>query len=115
MSDKSPVFIIKNEKQDRQCEVDGGKLRGEFENLKEILPTNLADNRGLAEIKKAIQLYISNLEHVGTPLPKLWVRVRIALENDSRNYISVEEYFTLCRVNNLTDKKDMLLKRSISP
>ncbi|MBN4002838.1 COR domain-containing protein, partial [Nostoc sp. LPT] len=33
---------------------------------------------------------------------------RCELENNSRNYISVEEYFTLCRVNNLTDKKDML-------
>ncbi|MFN6495574.1 MAG: COR domain-containing protein [Nostoc sp. DedQUE01] len=108
LSDKSPVFIIKNEKQDRQCEVDGGQLRGEFDNLKEILATNLADNRGLAEIKKAIQLYISNLDHVGIPLPKLWVRVRAALENDSRNYISVEDYFTLCRVNNLIDRKDML-------
>ena len=108
LSDKSPVFIIKNEKQDRQCEVDGGQLRGEFDNLKEILPTNLDTNRGLAEIKKAIQLYISNLDHVGTPLPKLWVRVRNALENDSRNYINLEEYYTLCRVNNLTDRKDML-------
>ncbi|MEH2420803.1 MAG: COR domain-containing protein [Nostoc sp.] len=108
LSDKSPVFIIKNEKQDRQCEIDGGQLRGEFDNLKEILATNLADNRGLVEIKKAIELYISNLDHVGTPLPKLWVRVRAALENYSRNYISVEEYFTLCRINNLTDRKDML-------
>ena len=108
LSHKSPVIIIKNEKQDRQCEVDGGQLRGEFDNLKEILATNLDTNRGLAEIKKAIQLYISNLDHVGTPLPKLWVKVRNALENNSRNYISVEEYFTLCRVNNLTDKKDML-------
>ncbi|MBD2409854.1 GTPase [Nostoc calcicola FACHB-389] len=108
LSDKSPVFIIKNEKQDRQCEVDGGQLRGEFDNLKEILATNLDTNRGLAEIKKAIQFYISNLDHVGTPLPKLWVRVRNALENYSRNYISLEEYFTLCRANNLNDRKDML-------
>nr|MDZ8020196.1 COR domain-containing protein [Nostoc sp. SerVER01] len=108
LSDKSPVFIIKNEKQDRQCQVDGGQLRGEFDNLKEILATNLANNRGLAEVKKAIQLYISNLDHVSTPLPKLWVRVRAALENNSRNYISVEEYFSLCRINNLTDRKDML-------
>ena len=108
LSDKSPVFIIKNEKQDRQCEVDGGQLRKEFSNLEKILATNLDTNRGLAEIKKAIQLYISNLDHVGTPLPKLWVRVRNALENNSRNYISFEEYCNLCRVNNLTDRKDML-------
>jgi internalin A len=108
LSDKSPVFIIKNEKQDRQCEVDGGQLRGKFSNLEKILATNLDTNRGLAEIKDAIQLNISNLDHVGTPLPKLWVRVRAALENDSRNYISFDEYCNLCRVNNLTDRKDML-------
>ncbi|MBD2681091.1 MULTISPECIES: COR domain-containing protein [Nostoc] len=108
LSDKSPVFIIKNEQQERQCEIDGGQLRGEFDNLKEILATNLADNRGLAEITKAIQVYISNLKHVGTPIPKLWLRVRAALENGSRNYISFHEYCTLCRINNLTDRKDIL-------
>ncbi|MEH2290202.1 COR domain-containing protein, partial [Nostoc sp.] len=108
LSDKSSVFIIKNEKQDRDCQVNERQMRGEFTNLEKILATNLDTNRGLTEIKDAIQLYISNLDHVGTPLPKLWVRVRAALENDSRNYISFEEYRTLCRLNKLTDRKDML-------
>ncbi|HIK06230.1 MAG TPA: leucine-rich repeat domain-containing protein [Trichormus sp. M33_DOE_039] len=108
LSDNSPVLIIKNEKQDRQCEVNERQLRGQFTNLEKILATNLENNRGLAEIKDAIQLYISRLPHVGTPLPKLWVRVRAALENYSRNYITQEEYCNLCRVNNLKDRKDML-------
>jgi Leucine-rich repeat (LRR) protein/GTPase SAR1 family protein/CHAT domain-containing protein len=108
LSDNSPVLIIKNEKQDRQCEVNERQLRGEFTNLKEALPTNLATNRGLPEIKQAIQDYISRLPHIGTPLPKLWVRVRSALENYPRDYISFYEYENLCRVNNLTDRKDML-------
>ncbi|KYC40751.1 GTPase [Scytonema hofmannii PCC 7110] len=108
LSDNSPILIIKNEKQDRQCEVNERSLRGEFTNLKEVLATNLADNRGLTEIKDAIEQYISRLPHVGTPLPKLWVRVRSALENYSRNYISFEEYRQLCRLNNLTDREEML-------
>ncbi|MDZ8052954.1 MAG: COR domain-containing protein, partial [Aulosira sp. ZfuCHP01] len=108
LSDNSPVLIIKNEKQGRQCEVNYHQLRGEFTNLKEALPTNLATNRGLPEIKQAIQDYISRLPHVGTLLPKLWVRVRSALENYSRNYINFYEYENLCRVNNLTDRQDML-------
>jgi small GTP-binding protein len=108
LSDNSPVLIIKNEKQDRQCEVSERQLRGEFTNLKEVLATNLATNRGLPEIKDAIQQYISRLPHVGQPLPKIWVRVRSALENYSRNYITLEEYRTLCRLNGLTDRKDML-------
>ncbi len=107
LSDNSPVIIIKNEKQDRQCPVNHGQLRGEFNNLKEVLATNLADNRGLLEIKDAIEQYISRLPHVGTPLPKIWVRVRAALENYARNYISLEEYYQLCRINNLSDYQDM--------
>ncbi len=107
LSDNSPVLIIKNEKQDRQCEVNERQLRGEFTNLKESLATNLANNRGLAEIKQAIQDYITRLPHVGTPLPKLWVRVRAALENDSRNYIEFYQYENLCRTNNLANSEDM--------
>ncbi|MFN6568677.1 COR domain-containing protein [Dendronalium sp. ChiSLP03b] len=108
LSDNSPVLIIKNEKQNRECQVNERQLRGEFTNLKKILATDLATNRGLAEIKKTIQDYIIKLPHVGTDLPKLWVRVRAALENYSRNYISVEEYYHLCRDNKLTDRRDML-------
>jgi internalin A len=93
LSDSSPVLIIKNEKQNRDTEVNERQLRGEFTNLKEVLATNLETNRGLDEIKKQIKFYISNLEHVGdkSPLPKVWVRVRSALENyaRSRNYIEL--------------------------
>jgi small GTP-binding protein len=107
LSDNSPVIIVKNEKQERQCEVNERQLRGEFLNLKEVLPTNLATNRGLIEIKDAIQQYISKLPHIGTPLPKTWVKIRSDLENDSRNYISREDYYNLCRLNNLTKREDM--------
>ena len=108
LSDKSPVLIIKNEKNDRQCQINEGQLKGEFTNLKEVVATNLATNRGLNDIKAELQHYIQRLPHVGQPLPKLWVRVRAALENDSRNYISQEQYFDLCQRNSLSDKKDML-------
>ncbi|AFY57146.1 Leucine Rich Repeat (LRR)-containing protein [Rivularia sp. PCC 7116] len=112
LSDKSPIFIVKNEKQERQCEVSESQLRGEFSHLKEVLATNLATNRGLEEIKKNIQFYIYNLPHVGTELPKIWVEIRSAIENYFRNYISREEYYQLCRKHNLTKREDMLLLSS---
>ncbi|VXD22113.1 leucine-rich repeat domain-containing protein [Planktothrix paucivesiculata] len=107
LSDNSPVLIIKNEKQERQCQINERHLRSEFTKLKDILSTNLATDRGLSEIKKAIQYQISQLPHIGTPLPKLWVRIRSALENDSRNYISEEEYYRLCQINGLTNRPEM--------
>jgi internalin A len=85
LSESSPTLIIKNEKQDRPCQVNENQLRGRFPNLEKTLSTNLATNRGLPEILVAVQHYISQLPHIGTPLPKTWVRVREALETNSRN------------------------------
>jgi internalin A len=108
LSGNSPVLIIKNEKQDRICQVNERTLRGEFTNLVKVLSTNLATNRGLREILEAIKLYINQLEHVGTPLPKKWVDVRKRLEVDERNYISLEEYFDICQENGFERRVDQL-------
>ncbi|MBW4449891.1 MAG: hypothetical protein KME38_24405 [Spirirestis rafaelensis WJT71-NPBG6] len=108
LSENSPLLIIKNEKQERKREINERQLRGEFINLKETLATNLATNRGLSEILNKIKHYISNLPHVGTELPKSWIKVREALERDSRDYISLQEYLTICQENGFTTQKDKL-------
>ncbi len=106
----SPVFIIKNEKQDRPCEVNERHLRGEFTQLEYTLAMNPATPRGLEEIEAQIQKRITRLDHVGNPLPKVWVRVRAALENYAQNCntITLEKYCELCRISQLTDKQRML-------
>jgi internalin A len=108
LSDNSPLLIVKNEKQERQREINERQLRGEFTNLRETLPTNLATQRGLPEILRQIKHYISNLPHVGTELPKTWVKVRQALERESRNHISLDEYLKLCEDNGFTRREDKL-------
>jgi internalin A len=108
LSDNSPILIIKNEKYEQQREINERQLRGEFTNLKETLPANFATQRGLPEIIKQIKHYISNLPHVGTELPKTWVKVREALEQESRNHISLDEYLNLCEQNGFTRREDKL-------
>jgi internalin A len=108
LSGESPLLIVKNEKQDRQREINERQLRGQFGNLKETLATNLADNRGLPEILEEIKHYLTKLPHVGSPLPKTWVKVREALEQDERNYIGVEEYLDICERNGFKGQKDKL-------
>ena len=108
LSGNSPLLIIKNEKQERKREINERQLRGEFTNLKETLATNFATNRGLPEILNTIQHYIQNLPHVGTELPKSWVKVREALEKSDRNYISLDEYLKICEENGFTQQEDAL-------
>lgn len=108
LSDKSPLLIIKNEKQDRQRAINERQLRGQFKSLQKTLPTNLANNRGLDTILEEIKQYITHLPHVGAALPKTWVDVRKILENDSRDYISLEEYLDICENNGFREQKDKL-------
>jgi Leucine-rich repeat (LRR) protein/GTPase SAR1 family protein len=111
LSDNSPVFIIKNERNDCQSQFNEGQLRGEFDNLQNSVRTNLATTRGLEDIHQAIRTYITALPHIHIPIPKNWVRIRAALENYSQhqNYLSVEEYYTLCKkTSGIKDRQEML-------
>ena len=97
LSDNSPILIVKNEKKDRHREINVNQLRGQFSNLEKTLPTNLATNRGLDNIVEEIKHYITHLPQIGAPLPKNWVKVREALEKETRNYIPLSEYFSVCQ------------------
>ena len=108
LSDNSPLLIIKNEKQDRQRQIPERQLRGQFSNLKDILATNLATNRGLSHIETQFAHYLSTLSHIGDKLPKTWVKVRNALERDSRDHISLAEYLAICEENGFKQGKDAL-------
>ncbi len=108
LSDRSPLLIVQNEKQDRQRVIDLGSLRANFPNLREAFRTNLATNRGLNELERAIRQELERLPHIGTPLPKTWSQVRKVLENDSRNYISLDEYLAICQNHGFTRREDKL-------
>ncbi len=108
LSDSSPLLIIKNEKQDRHREINESQLRAQYSNLKESLVTNLATNRGLSLIVAEIKRYIAHLPQVGAALPKTWVDVRKAIENDPRNHISLEEYLHICQTNNIKQYGDQI-------
>jgi internalin A len=108
LSDGSPLLIVKNEKQDRRREINERQLRGQFSNLKETLATNLGDNRGLAKIIDEIKHQISHLPHIGAQLPKTWIKVREALEEDSRNHITLDEYLGICERHGFTGPRDQL-------
>jgi len=108
LSGNSPVLVIKNEKQDRQREINERQLRGQFTNLKATLATDLATNRGLATVLDELQHYLGTLPHVGDALPTTWKNVRAVLENEARDYISLSEFLTLCNDHGFTRREDAM-------
>ena len=108
LSNNSPLLIIKNERDDRKREINITKLKGRFGNIKDDFATNLATNRGLPDILKAIKYHITSLPHIGSALPKTWTTVRERLEKDARNYIPLKEYLTICQNNGFKKLGDKL-------
>ncbi|MDD2863522.1 MAG: COR domain-containing protein [Methylococcales bacterium] len=110
LSDASPVLIIKNEKKNCTCSsIQESQLKAEF-NIKESLTTNLDDNRGLEKIVESLQHFITQLPHIGSPLPKTWVKVRQKLEElaETKNCIELKEYFAICQDNGFEKDTDKL-------
>jgi len=108
LSDNSPLIIVKNEKQDRHREINERQLRGQFSNFKEVIAVNLATNRGLETLLSSLKYNITQLPHIGSSLPSNWVQVRHELENDPRNYISLNEYLDICEQYGFEKSKDKL-------
>ncbi|MBD1887004.1 leucine-rich repeat domain-containing protein [Microcoleus vaginatus] len=116
LSNRSPVFLVQNEKQDRRCEINVSPLRRDFENLIEKpLTTNLADNRGLETLQRALQNRITTLDHISTPIPKHWANVRHVLENyaQRKTHIEVSEFYDICATHGF-DKSDKQAMLSLS-
>jgi internalin A len=107
LSDGSPLLIVRNRKQKRQHGADFGALRQRYPNLCGTLELDLADNSGLDAAITKIRRELEQLPHIGTALPKNWRTVRLALEAESRNYISAAEFFQICGESGFTDREDM--------
>jgi len=106
LSDKSPLLIIQNEKQNRKRELSENEMRGRFSNLIRIMQTNLATNRGLDSIRRQIKNEVQNLPHIGSKLPKAWIAIRKQLEEESNQnpFIRDVDYFKICESNGIADK-----------
>ena len=107
LSEGSPLIIVQNRKQGRIHGVDFGALRRRYPNLRGTLALDLADNSGLDQAVEEIRKELEHLPHIGTPLPKTWRAVRLALEADPRNYISAADFFGICQANGFTDRENM--------
>jgi hypothetical protein len=107
LSAGSPLIIVQNRKQGRAQALNVGGLRQRYPNLCGTVSLDLSDNTGLDEAIKKVRRELESLPHIGTGLPRTWRDVRLALEADSRDHISAEEFFRICRSHGFTRDDDV--------
>lgn len=110
LSDRSPVLIFNNAFQNRHWAVNEQQLEAHFpDTFKKPFAFNLAEDKpGLAYLRQKIQEEITQLPHVGDILPRTWVNVRRALENNTQATVTQQEFLQLCNENGFTRIDDAL-------
>jgi internalin A len=104
-SENSPLLLIKNEVNDRLVQIDESQLRARFKNFENSFATNLGSPQGRVDLESIIykiKCRLTQLPHLRQKYPKTWIKIRAILEQDKRNYISLDEFFNICNNNGVT-------------
>jgi internalin A len=110
----SPVVLLKNRnrRQGSRFTIENlPQLRERFANLKDVIELDL-DNVPADEnwnfFVRELEDHFLRLEHVGKPRPRTWVAVREALQEDTRDTISRQDFLGICAVHDIYDEADAL-------
>ncbi|HTB52668.1 MAG TPA: COR domain-containing protein [Ferruginibacter sp.] len=101
LGDKSPVLMVLNKCDQPTKELPIKEYKETFNNIIGFEKISLAEGfeNTLANLKEKLITYASSLPHIGTPLPKKWVDIRIEIEKlklSGKNYITEAEYLKIC-------------------
>jgi internalin A len=102
LGDQSPTIIVLNKSDQPNREIPYKEFQESFPNLINYSKVSLLENYrlGLLKFKQDIIEIASNLPHIGTPLPKVWVDIRVEIEKlkqNGINYISQDNYLEICK------------------
>ncbi len=102
LGDQSPTIIVLNKADQPNREIPFKEFQESFPNLVKFSKISLIDSYRdkLVSFKDEIIEIASKLPHIGTPLPKVWVDIRIEIEGLKQkgiNYISQDEYLEICK------------------
>lgn len=102
LGDKSPVVMVLNKCDQPTKELPVKEYKESFSNIIDLYKISLKDDyrEDFNNFKSTLAEIASNLPHIGNPLPKVWVDIRIELEKlklEGINYISESEYLEICK------------------
>jgi internalin A len=102
LGDKSPVVMILNKCDQPTKELPIKEYRETFNNIIAFEKTSLKEGfeNTFVNLRENLISFASKLPHIGNPLPKKWVDIRIEIEElklSGKNYISELEYLEICK------------------
>ena len=109
-SAKSPVLIFQNERGGRIKKIDEAGIKARFPNVLKTFRGDLDRKEAAERLRRAIEYYIQELPDIGNAVPSKWVSIRTAIDEVAlkKPYISLHEYFGICRRHQESDREKAL-------
>ncbi|MGE0679746.1 MAG: COR domain-containing protein [Candidatus Binatia bacterium] len=99
----SPVVVVINKIKEHPLDLNRRGLQQKFPNIRDFLNTDCAANIGIEKLLRAIQRETDRLPNLRDPFPASWFMVKDHLRDLQENFISYEQYQTLCSRNGVTE------------
>lgn len=114
LGDNSPVFMILNKCDQPTKELPIKEYMETFPNIIDFAKVSLTDDykESFISFKNSLAKIAANLPHIGNPLPKTWVDIRIDIEElklSGKNYITENEYLEICKRRYRTTESALFL------
>lgn len=111
LSNNSPVIIVLNKIDERIANIDEKSLKHKFKNIVSFHQVSATNGQNIDLLKIKIGAEIDSLPLIGDKLPKVWLEIRTILESQEANYISAEQYLSICNQHGLSNKRALFLSQ----
>jgi internalin A len=111
LSNNSPVIIALNKIDERVANIDEKSLKAKFKNIVAFHQVSAVTGQNVKQLTSKIGTEIDSLPLIGDKLPKVWLEIRTKLESLESNYISAEQYLTICNQHGLSNKRALFLSQ----
>jgi internalin A len=111
LSNNSPVIIALNKIDERFANIDEKSLKAKFKNIVAFHQVSAKTGENIKQLTSKIGTEIDSLPLIGDKLPKVWLEIRTKLESLESNYISADQYLTICNQHGLSNKRALFLSQ----
>ena len=101
----APILVVQNHYETNPHELNRKQLKEKYPTIQGFYQTSCAPEteKGIDELKTAIQEIVAAMPHVCDEVPGAYFRVKERLEQDQRDFLPYEAYQTVCNEEGLDD------------
>jgi len=111
LSGSSPTIVVMNKSDERVKEIDEKSLREKFPNIQQFIQVSAELGHNIDRLKEAIIEQVLVLPHINDKLPEAWGKIRAKLESINDDYISYEDYKSICNGFGLSKEQSKYVSR----